>query len=251
MENNAKYHTMAHAIDRETGELYEIYGQNLVPDALYCLITEGELIELCSPCKRKKYRLKKGGFLWWLREGRFALTIIATCIILVAIAGIMQPSTTEDNFVAMASETEQQYALEYPLYDIPLEDKLQIYTENLCYQYDIDPTLVFAIMYAESRYDCYAVNGDCIGLMQISNEWHRERLEALGGSNLLDPYDNIMVGVDYLSQLMHLNKGLEWTLMTYNGTDEVDKRELLEQGETTEYVDTVLAKWEQLNNENR
>ena len=93
---------------------------------------------------------------------------------------------------------------------------LEQYIEILCAP-DICPEFVEAIIERESRWDPRAVNGDCIGLMQISERWHRERMQELGVKNLKDPLDNILVGVDYLRELFERYEDPGVVLMVYNG----------------------------------
>lgn len=38
--------------------------------------------------------------------------------------------------------------------------------------------------------------------MQIVPKWHEDRMERLNCQNLLDPYQNVHVGVDYLAELL-------------------------------------------------
>ena len=68
----------------------------------------------------------------------------------------------------------------------------------------------------ESNYNQTVVNkaGDT-GLMQINKKWHAERMRKLGVNNLLDPRGNLLVGVDYVSELLASNpKTL--AIMKYN-----------------------------------
>lgn len=68
---------------------------------------------------------------------------------------------------------------------------------------DVDPELVRAIIYTESRYDPTKINSrtGCKGLTGISPKWHTKRAESLGVTDLLDPYGNILVCCDLLHDL--------------------------------------------------
>lgn len=193
----------------------------------------------------KKCKLKKYGLLWWMRE--FAFVIICILIILIL---ALRPYFTETEKVAAVSRADERQPLVMREYDIPLPVELQYYTQGVCLDYDIDPALVFAIMYVESAYQLDAINGDCLGLMQISEKWHTERMQELGGSNLYDPYANILTAVDYLAELLAQDNSLEWALMTYNGLDEDVKNQLLDDGQVSDYVYKVYKKWGELQNEN-
>lgn len=80
----------------------------------------------------------------------------------------------------------------------------------------IQPEFVQAVIEAESTYNALAVNGDCIGLMQINKKWHEDRMKRLQVTDLLDPYQNIEVGVDYLCELFDKFEDPYLVLMTYN-----------------------------------
>lgn len=69
---------------------------------------------------------------------------------------------------------------------------------------NLDPELIKAIVQRESRYDPTQVNRSTgvVGLMQINPKWHSARAKELGVDDLSDPYGNILVGCDLLSELM-------------------------------------------------
>lgn len=69
---------------------------------------------------------------------------------------------------------------------------------------NLDPELIKAIVQRESRYDPTRVNVSTgvVGLMQINPRWHSARARELGVDDLTDPYGNILVGCDLLSELM-------------------------------------------------
>ena len=103
--------------------------------------------------------------------------------------------------------------------EIPLDTATQLRVLTMCADEGIDPYLVFAMIYHESRFDAAIIgdNGAAFGLMQIQPRWHKERIANLGVTNLLDPVQNVTVGIDYLAELINRGKGLEWALMCYNG----------------------------------
>ena len=118
------------------------------------------------------------------------------------------------------------------------------YLEYVCEQKDICPELVQAIIETESNWDPDARNGDCVGLMQISKYWHRDRMERLGGTDLTDPYDNILVGGDYLQELTRRYVDQAMVLMIYNGDSRAWK--FWETGEMSEYARKILERAEEL-----
>lgn len=112
------------------------------------------------------------------------------------------------------------------------------YIEYVCEQKDICPEFVQALIEQESNWKPDARNGDCVGLMQISEYWHRDRMERLGVENLTDPYDNVLVGIDYLQELFRRYEDPAMVLMIYNG----DSRawDYWETGEMSEYAAKIL-----------
>lgn len=114
---------------------------------------------------------------------------------------------------------------------------LEQYIEILCAP-DICPEFVEALIERESRWNPEAVNGDCIGLMQISERWHKDRMRALGVKDLKDPFDNILVGVDYLRELFERCEDPGMVLMVYNGDSRA--KNLQATGELSEYAEWIL-----------
>lgn len=90
------------------------------------------------------------------------------------------------------------------------------YIEQVCAERHICPELVEAIIETESSWDPQAVNGTCIGLMQINQTYHWTRMQKLGVTDLADPYENILVGVDILSDLFARYQDPAAVLMFYN-----------------------------------
>ena len=126
-------------------------------------------------------------------------------------------------------------------YGVPLEDSLQSFIFGRCERYGIDPAIVFAMIEVESKFDRDAIGdrGNSLGLMQIQPKWHEERMERLGCDDLLDPYQNVEVGIDYLSELVGMGRGLEWALMAYNGGYSYANA-YVSRGEVSHYAREVL-----------
>ncbi len=88
-----------------------------------------------------------------------------------------------------------------------------------CAEREIDPYIVMAMVHHESRWNAESIgdSGRAFGLMQIQPRWHEARIEKLGVDDLLDPVQNVKVGIDFFDELMDMGKGLDWALMCYNG----------------------------------
>ena len=130
------------------------------------------------------------------------------------IKGIPVETTTEE------ITTEEQTTEEViELYAVPLDEDLQLHIIKLCEEHNISPALVFAVIEQESRFDASAVgdDGKSMGLMQIYQKYHQDRMDKLGCGDLMDPYDNVKVGVDYLAELFNMNPDIYWVLHSYNG----------------------------------
>lgn len=127
------------------------------------------------------------------------------------------------------------------------QEELEEYIEAVCEPRHICPELIEATIERESRWNPNAVNGDCMGLMQISERWHRERMERLGVTDLFDPYDNILVGVDYMAELFERYEDPGMVLMVYNGDSRA--KDLQATGKLSEYAEWILNRSAELERE--
>ncbi|MCU6736843.1 transglycosylase SLT domain-containing protein [Diplocloster agilis] len=127
-------------------------------------------------------------------------------------------------------------------------DSLRTYIESISEEYNICPELVEAIIEAESNWNPQAVNGQCIGLMQINSYWHQDRMERLGAADLTDPRQNILVGIDYLSQLFSENEDIYLILMKYNMCQDTAYQKW-RAGDYSNYAVSVAARSSELERE--
>lgn len=104
-------------------------------------------------------------------------------------------------------------------FDVPLDTELQDYIMDVCEEYHICSAIVVAMIEKESTYSADSIGDDgcSVGLLQVQEKWHKGRMEKLGVTDLLDPYENILVAVDYLAELAERNEDIMWCLMAYNG----------------------------------
>ena len=84
-------------------------------------------------------------------------------------------------------------------------------------EFGICPEFLQAVAWVESRYGEDAESGGCSGLMQVSERWHRERMDRLGVSDLYDPAGNMRVAADYMAELFERYGDPGMVLMVYNG----------------------------------
>lgn len=125
------------------------------------------------------------------------------------------------------------------------EENIDSIIIEICSMYGIEPELVKSIVYYESRYNKTAKNGNYIGLMQVSKQWHSKRAKQLGVYNLYDPYGNILVGVDYLKELFDRYKDPKLVLMMYNMKQSTALR-LYNTNQISSYARDVLLRTESL-----
>lgn len=127
------------------------------------------------------------------------------------------------------------------LYDVPLSAALQLHIIQVAGFYHIDPAIIFAICYRESTYNPASIgdNGRSFGLMQIQPKWHSERMARLGCTDLLDPFQNVTVGIDYLAEQVDRYGGdISKALVAYNAGHY--------NGTITSYAVAVLAEADEL-----
>lgn len=113
-------------------------------------------------------------------------------------------------------------------------------SEELGGEYGICPELIQAVCWQESRFHADAENGGCVGIMQVSPQWHRERMERLGVTDLTDVRQNMAVAVDYLAELAAEYEDVGATLMKYNGDGRLGKLLEGDMGDVSDYAQTVL-----------
>lgn len=144
--------------------------------------------------------------------------------------------------------TEEGTEMEVKFFDVPLSEELQLHIFAECEKHNIAPAIVIAMIERESSYraDALGDNGNSYGLMQIQPRWNQERMNRLGCTDLLDPFQNVTVGIDLLAELIDENAELYWVLMAYNGgMDYADAR--MESGNISNYAKWVAARASELN----
>lgn len=107
-----------------------------------------------------------------------------------------------------------------PIYNIPLDIKLQRYIYKLCKEKDIPYEITLAIIKTESDFNPNLIHKNSNGtvdkgLMQI-NSVHLKWCKELGISDLLDPYQNVDFGTTMLSNIYNKHKSIHKTMMVYN-----------------------------------
>jgi soluble lytic murein transglycosylase len=162
--------------------------------------------------------------------------VLAAAALLAAIAG---------SVIALEKTQPAWYAqLRYPL---PYEHIVVGHARN----YDLDPALLAAVIYRESKFDPNAESSSgAIGLMQLLPDTARGIALHTGGNafvvdDLYDPEINVRYGSFYLRRLLQKYDDERLALAAYNaGQANVDEWIAEDEGiafpETRQYVDDVL-----------
>lgn len=167
----------------------------------------------------------------------------------LVIGDLIYNDSPKDEPIEEPVEIVEEPAVEpaYGRFNVPLEDELQSYIFEQCIEKNVAPELIFAMIYVESSYRPSAMGdgGQSYGLMQIQPRWHQERIDRLGCTDLLDPYQNVKVGIDYMSDLIGRKGSVEWALMAYNSGPSIANKKV-KAGEITSYVTKVFEKRDKL-----
>ena len=149
----------------------------------------------------------------------------------------------------------------FVFYEIPEEysrtggyfpEKMQVYTYCVCKQYGVRYDLVVALIEKESGYkfDKVGDEGHSIGYMQIYEECHRDRMERLNVTDLMNPYQNVLVGIDYLSELIERYGTIQDALAAYNYGEQGAKQHLWKNGiYVYEYNQTIMSRMKEIEEE--
>lgn len=134
--------------------------------------------------------------------------------------------------------------------DVPLNKDLQEFIFYLSAGYNIDFTLVMALIQHESEFQADVISKtNDYGLMQINTCNHEWLSETLGISDFLDPYSNVRSGLFILRKLFEKYETPTKVLMAYN-MGETGASRLWEQGiYETNYTKAILKNQEKFNEE--
>ena len=105
----------------------------------------------------------------------------------------------------LESEKIEQALIEqgYFRYDVPLSFTEQDFLHTACEEVGVPYALALAVIEKESGFEnIVGDDGESSGDMQVQEKWHRNRMERLGVTDLMDPFTNFRVGCDYLAELL-------------------------------------------------
>ena len=120
----------------------------------------------------------------------------------------------ENEEIAYATEMEK-INLYDPDIPVDIQDAAWKYGE----QYNICPEFLIAVAKRESEFNPEAVNGSCVGLMQVSLMWHTDRMERchVTEEEMWTVDGSMHVAADYLAELFDEYEDAALVLMIYNG----------------------------------
>lgn len=138
--------------------------------------------------------------------------------------------------------------LDFVPLDVPMSEKEQEFVFYLASGYNIDFTLVMALIQHESNFQADVVsNTHDYGLMQINKINHEYLTETIGVTDFLDPYQNIRAGMFTLRKLFERYQVTDKVLMAYNMGENGASR-LWEKGiYETSYTESILSIQQQFN----
>ena len=132
----------------------------------------------------------------------------------------------EANLESLRVETNVRDVLDANNINVPRHKQREIARSiiDVSRHYDLEPELILAMIFTESRFDVYAESeAGAIGLMQLRPATARAvadelELEWKGQRLLTDPQINILLGTSYLHSLLQRydEHGLDYALAAYN-----------------------------------
>lgn len=138
--------------------------------------------------------------------------------------------------------------LDFTPLDCKMPEEQQEFTYYLCTGYNIDFTLVMALIQNESSFDPAVISKtNDYGYMQINQINHQWLTDTLGVTDFTDPYQNIRAGVFVLRKLFERYQDTNMVLMAYNMGEDGAAR-LWEKGVySTDYTEKILNYQTQFN----
>lgn len=198
----------------------------------------------------RKYRIRKGSIAYYILKIWKPVTLLMIMSLLFGL--MMACSKAEAKPIEEPAEPVAFVLDELPepeTWDVPLEKDLQLFIASLCEEVSIEPELVLAMIEKESQWNPEAVGdgGRSFGLMQVQRWCHKDRMNRLGCDDLLDPYQNVLVGIDILAEKMAKYDTIGEALTAYNAGDSGAYEHYFSKGiYANDYAKQVLARAEEL-----
>lgn len=101
--------------------------------------------------------------------------------------------------------------------DVPLSYEDQDYLHTACEEAGVPYALALAVIQRETSFrNIVGDDGASEGYMQVQERWHKERMERLGVTDLMDPFGNFRVGCDFLAELIDQYESVDLAVTVYN-----------------------------------
>ena len=132
------------------------------------------------------------------------------------------------------SRGSNEHIITIPKYDIPMPLEHQVYIYQLCEEKGIEYELILGMIQLESNFDANLVchnsttNYDS-GYMQV-NSCREQELKEQGYTNLLDPYQNLEIGINIIADLLDKYEDEHIALSCYNKGENGFKRNYTDKG---------------------
>ncbi len=191
----------------------------------------------------KKTYIKEGSLAWYAKKFWKPVVVVGLSVTVLGSAiafGCDNKLNRTEYPQTQKSPSETNFVVGSVSWDVPLDEDLQLYIYELSERYGIEPELILAVIGQESNYKADAIgdSGNSVGLMQVQYHQHIDRINKLNVTDLTNPYENVLVGTDYLAECIEKG-GLEWGLMAYNGGFGYADANT-EQGIISEYAESVM-----------
>lgn len=193
-----------------------------------------------------------------MKKETFEISVMVAALValLMALVVVNIPKAPKEEYAPVAPvqedvkipevevEVEERAEVEEPPFSFWIDPEIPFDIQDNAHYYgdiyNISPQLLEAIAWQESRYDPTVEAGGCIGLMQISERWHKDRMERLGVSHqdLYTVNGSMHVAADYLSELFVAYEDPTEVLMIYNGDSNVEAYRA--GGAASEYATSIL-----------
>lgn len=188
-------------------------------------------------------------------ERGLAVALVVALIAAVLFSNLRREDPVEDvayNPVAPVQtdpvpevEVEERVEVEEPPFSFWIDPEIPFDIQDNAHYYgdiyNISPQFLEAVAWQESRWDPSVEAGGCIGLMQINEHWHLDRMERLEVSHddLYTVSGSMHVAADYLAELFEEYEDPAEVLMIYNGDSGVENYR--NGGEASEYANSILS----------
>lgn len=198
-----------------------------------------------------KYKIREKSIAWYTKKYWKPVLVVGLSVTVLSSVfafGCDNKQSQAEYQPTHKAPSEMNYET-FTAWDVPLDKDLQLYIYELGERYGIESELILAVIGIESNYkaDVIGDNGNSYGLMQVQPKWHEERMTQYNVTDLLNPYENVLIGTDYLAECIGKG-GLEWGLHCYNG-GQAQANAYAEQGIISEYAESVMVLAEMLEGE--